>query len=304
MSPAKRFGLMMALTAMWSPSFLFIKLAVTDLPPVTVAASRITLAFIILYALMWWKDISFPRTWSFWSHAILIALFSTAFPFCLFCYAEQTIDSSLAAILNGTSPMFTALLTYLFIPSDRLSLQKILGIACCASGLLLLFAPDLQAGMEGTALGMLAGAVAALCYAIHHVYGKIHFTGHARYVAPTSALMISALILWPFAFWAEAPLYLPVPSLPAILGICGLAVFGTVIAFIIYYQLIETSGPVAMSLVACFFPAGGILLGVLFLGESFTYLQMIASALILIGMAIVNGLLPFAANKKTVIIKE
>lgn len=290
----------MALTAMWSPSFLFIKLAVQEIPPVTVAASRITLALVILYGLMRWKNISFPTSLTFWSHAIIVGLFSTAFPFCLFCYAEQTIDSSLAAILNGTSPMFTALLATTFIPSDRLNFQKCMGIACCAGGLILLFLPNIQEGMTGNSWGMLAVTAAAFSYAIHHIYGKLYFTGHQPFVAPTASLLISSLVLCPFALWMESPFALPAPSLPALLGICGLAVFGTVCAFIIYYKLIEESGPTAISLVACFFPAGGMLLGVLFLGESFSLIQIIAAGLILFGMAIVNQLIPlkFLAPKK------
>lgn len=290
---------MMALTCMWSPSFLFIKLAIKDLPPVTVAALRISLGFIILYLLMKWKKIALPKNTLFWSHALIIGLFSTAFPFSLFCYAEQTIDSSLAAILNGTVPMYTALLSQFFIPSDRLNLQKAVGIACCAGGLLLLFAPDIQEGMTGTAYGMLAGAAAALCYSIHHIYGKLYFTGHRQFVAPTASLMISSLVLWPFALWFENPLALPLPSLSSLLGVCGLALFGTVCAFILYYKLLEESGPIAMSLVACFFPVGGMLLGVIFLDESFSLMQMIAAAMILTGMAIVNQLIPIGAQKRT-----
>lgn len=281
----------LALTAMWSPSFLFIKLAVEDLPPITVAASRIALATVILFMILRWKGYTMPKTWSFWGHAAIVGIFSTAFPFCLFCYAEQTIDSSLAAILNGTTPMFTALIAHLVIPSDRLNLTKTVGILCCALGLVTLFAPNLLAGVTGTTEGMLAATTAAFCYSIHHIYGKKFFTGHKPFVAPTSSLAISALLLWPFALYFERPFELPMPSLSAIGGICGLAVFGTTLAFIIYYKLLEESGPTAISLVACFFPVGGILLGVLFMNETFTILHLVAAAMILFGMGIVNGVI-------------
>lgn len=297
MTPTKRLCLTIALTAMWSPSFLFIKLAIQDLPPMTVAASRILLACLILYCLMKWKNISFPRSLNFWTHAFIVGLFSTAIPFCLFCYAEQTIDSSLAAILNGTAPMFTALLAQFFIPTDKLNFQKLIGILCCAAGLTLLFAPDIQEGLSGTTVGMLAAATAALCYAIHHVYGKKHFTGHQPFVAPTSSLLASSIVLWPFALWIENPLSLPSPSMTSVLGVCGLAVFGTVCAFILYYKLLEASGPIAISLVACFFPVGGILLGFVFLDETFSLLQLFSALLILLGMAIVNGVIPLSKQQ-------
>lgn len=303
MSPVKRFFLMLALTAMWSPSFLFIKLAVHDLPPMTVAASRITLATILLYAIMRWKGYSLPRNPTFWVHATMVGLFSSAFPFCLFCYAEQTIDSSLAAILNGTTPMFTALLAQVFVPSDRLTLQKGVGIACCAGGLAVLFAPDIMLGMNGSTYGMLAGAAAALCYAVHHVYGKKYITGQQPFVAPTASLGIAALLLLPMALIYEQPYAIAMPSLSSVLGVCGLAVFGTVCAFILYYKLLEDSGPIAISLVACFFPVGGMLLGVVFLEETFTLIHFLAAVLILFGMGIVNGVirLKFLEPKRAVI---
>lgn len=292
MSPLRRFLLMLALTAMWSPSFLFIKLAVQGIPPMTVAASRITLAAVIFCVILFWKGYRLPLSPVFWMHAILVGLFSSAFPFCLFCYAEQTIDSALAAILNGTTPMFTALLAQLFIPSDRLTISKGIGIACCAMGLVVLFAPNVMEGMHGSFHGMLAGAMAAFCYSVHHVYSKKYITGLQPYVVPAASLTVSALILWPLTFYYENPYTLSVPSLSSILGVCGLAFFGTVCAFIIYYRLIEECGPTAISLVACFFPVGGILLGVLFLGEKFSYTHLLAAVLILLGMGIVNQVIP------------
>lgn len=299
MSPLKRLLFTLALTAMWSPSFLFIKFAVAELPPMTIAASRITLSFILLFALLRWKRTPLPKSPRFWLHATVVGLVSTALPFSLFCYAEQSIDSSLAAMLNGSSPMFTALLAQLFIPSDRLNLQKGIGIAFCGVGLMVLFAPNLLQGVGGTGYGMLAGVLAAISYAIHHVYGKKYITGYAPFVAPTASLLMAALLLWPAALWNDGVALLPLPSFSALGGVCGLALFGTVIAFIIYYKLLEESGPVAISLASCLFPLGGIVLGVLFLDENLTVMHLVAAALILLGMTLVNQIikLPFISLK-------
>lgn len=306
MSSSKRILLMLALIAMWSPSFLFIKLALLDLPPMTIAASRITLAFCILFCILCIKGYSLPKTLKFWTHATVMGIFSTALPFCLFCYAEQTIDSSLAAILNGTVPMFTALLAHLFIPQDRLNFPKAIGISLCAIGLVSLFAPNLLQGVTGTTLGMLAAGTAAFSYAVQHIYGKKYFTGHKPFIAPTAALLTANLLLWPFAFAFENPLQLNVPSMTAVLGVCGLAVFGTACAFVIYYKLLEQSGPTAISLVACVFPVGGMLLGMFFLGETFTFGNMLSAGLILLGMGIVNQIvpLPFLTAQKPAVEKK
>lgn len=300
MTPIKRVLLTLALTAMWSPSFLFIKLAVQDIPPMTMAACRITGGAFILYLIMRMKNLSLPKDPVFWFHALITGLFSYTFPFCLFPYAETTIDSSLAAIFNGTTPMFTALLAQLFVANDRMNAQKAAGILFCAAGLLTLFAPDIISGnLSGSTMGMLAATTAAISYAVSHIYAKKYVTGQKPFVAPTATLTAGALALIPFAIWNDQPQTLEMPSWTAISGVCGLIAFGTVAAFIIYYKLLEVSGPTAVSLVACFFPVGGLILGVLFLGESLTMLDLIASGLILLGMFVVNQVikLPFLEPK-------
>lgn len=299
MSNIKRFLLMVALTAMWSPSFLFIKLAVQELPPMTTAAMRITLACVVFYLILLWKGEKIPKGKpKFWIHATVVGLFSTAIPFCLFCYAEQTIDSSLAAILNGTTPMFTALLAQLFIPTDRLNLQKTIGIALATCGLFFLFSSDIRE-MHGSIKGMIAATTAAFCYGVHHVYGKKYFTGYKPYVAPATSLMMAALVLWPIVFFVEKPWTISTPPLLSLLGVCGLTFFGTIMAFIFYYKLLEECGPIALSLVSCFFPVGGLLLGMLFLHETFTLTDLMASFTIVLGMCVVNQVvkLPFLEKK-------
>jgi drug/metabolite transporter (DMT)-like permease len=303
MSPFRRLLLIIMLTAMWSPSFLFIKLAVTEIPPMTVAASRVTLAALILAGILLYKRRSLPTTPSFWIHSSIMAFFSSVCPFYLFCYGEQTIESALAAIINGSTPMFTAIMAHFFLPSDKMTLQKGIGVTVSITGLLLLFAPNIEAGLNGTAYGMTAVVVAAICYAISHVYGKKYQTGYAPFVAPTSQLIASAVMLAPLTLIVDKPWLLPTPSLMAVTGICCLALLGTVIAFYLYYKLLESSGPTALSMVACFFPVGGMFLGFIFLGETLTLGGLIASALIFLGLSIVTDVInlkPLLARRRPV----
>ena len=128
MGSLKRFLFILALTCMWSPSFLFLKLAVQDLPPLTTVSLRVSLAACVFLCILKWKAVALPKDLGFWSRISVMALFSSVVPFCLFCYAEQTIESALAAILNGATPMFTAVLAQIFVASDRMNFQKILGV--------------------------------------------------------------------------------------------------------------------------------------------------------------------------------
>lgn len=293
MSPIKRFLLMLALTCLWSPSFLFIKLAVQELPPITVVALRVSLAACVLLAILALRQTPMPKSWGFWMHMCAMALFASVLPFCLFCYAEQNIDSALAAILNGTTPMFTAILAQLFVPSDRMNKQKIFGVLLSCIGVILLFAPKLFEGVSGTTLGMSAALVASFSYAVSHVYGKLYLTGLKPYVAPTTQIIVSSMMVWPLAMYHEQPWTLPIPSMSAMIGVCGLALLGTVGAFILYYKLLEHCGPTAVSAVACFFPLGGMFLGFIFLNEAFSSTGLVAAAIILLGMLSVNEVVSF-----------
>ncbi len=293
MTPIKRFLLMVALTCMWSPSFLFIKLSINEMPPLLVVSLRVTLAAMVLGLILTLKRTSLPANVSFWGRTAIMALFSSVFPFCLFCYAELSIDSAVAAILNGTSLMFTAMLAQIFVPTDKMNVQKSIGIALSSIGVVWLFAPQLQEGVSGTTLGMAAATLAAFCYAVSHVYGKLFITGQKPFIAPTAQLLVSALLLWPVTFYKEQVWTLPMPSFQAIMGVCGLAFLGTVCAFIIYYKLLEHCGPTAISMVSCFFPVGGMLLGFVFLGETFTTNDMLASSTIILGMLTMNDVVSF-----------
>lgn len=199
MSPVKRFLLMLALTCMWSPSFLFIKLAVEEIPPLTIASSRVTLAAIMLTMILYGKGFSFPRDRRFWMCTSIMAFFASVLPFYLFCYAETSIDSALAAIINGTTPMFTAVLAQIFVSSDRMTPQKVLGVLFSCCGVLVLFARQLTDGVNGTMLGLSAATLAAFCYSVSHVYGKLYTTGSKPFVAPASQLVLSSLMLLPFS---------------------------------------------------------------------------------------------------------
>jgi drug/metabolite transporter (DMT)-like permease len=224
MSSSKRFFLMIALTLLWSPSFIFIKLAVEELPPFTIVAARVTLGALGFVGVLLFLGRSLPTNRSFWIHSVMMALFSSVLPFCLFCYAEESIESALAAILNGTSPMFTAILAQMFVVSDRMNAKKAIGIGLGIIGLLFLFAPNILQGMSGTSMGMLAATAASFCYAMSHVYAKTFLTGQKPFIFPAAQLLTSAAILIPVALWYDQPWNLAIPSGYAIGGILGMSI--------------------------------------------------------------------------------
>ncbi|MEZ4516024.1 MAG: DMT family transporter [Chloroflexota bacterium] len=143
----RNLGLLLFLAGLWGPSFLFIKVAVQDVPPITLALVRVAIGAIFLLVILRWQKQSLPRERHVWKALAVVALTHNALPFVLFGWGEQYIDSALASILNGTTPLFTIVMAHFFVEGDRLTPAKVIGVLVGFAGLLLLTLPTLQDGL-------------------------------------------------------------------------------------------------------------------------------------------------------------
>lgn len=293
------FILIVMLACCWGPSFLFIKIAVIDIPPLTLVACRLLLGGSLLWCIM---RLQGHRLWTFRKevlHFFVMGIFACGAPFFLISLAEMQITSSLAAIINSTTPIFTSLLAHVFIPSDRINLNKSLGIILGFLGILVVFLPTAlgQAQVEPLGIGLVF--LASICYAIGMVYSKKNFQGVPSIVGATAQLLAASLMLWPLALIVEQPWALKTPSVPALGGVLGLSVLGTALAFPIFYRIGKIAGATALSTSALLFPVIGIFLGVFVLDEDVGTNAYLGSAMILSGLALANGLIQ-AVPKKVV----
>lgn len=285
----KNFLWLLLLAALWGPSFLFIKVAVAEIPPLTLVMGRVGIAGTLLYFILRAQGRNLPPWGRIWRHFAFAALVQNAIPFVLFGWGEQYIDSALAAILNGTTPFFTLILAHLFISDDRLTPTKSVGTLIGFSGLLLLIAPSLLGGVEATAWGLIGVTVAAACYGIAIVYTRRNLRGLPPLVAPTAQLLLATLFLIPVSLVLEQPFGLSTPSWPALGSLLALSIFGTALAFIAYYRLIERTSATYVSMVTYLVPVFGVILGVVVLNEQLGWNVYLGCTLILLGVMTVNG---------------
>ena len=131
----KNFLLLILLACCWGPSFLFIKIAIKYVDPMVVANLRVIIGAIILYVILKFRKINLPKFGLVWKHFAVMGFFSCALPFSLFATGEQYIDSSFAAILNGSTPLFTLIIAHFSTKNDRLTKSKIIGAAIGFFGL-------------------------------------------------------------------------------------------------------------------------------------------------------------------------
>lgn len=286
----RNFFLLLFLASLWGPSFLFIKVAVAEIPPITLVLARVGIAAVLLYLVLRLQGHNLPGPSRIWGHIAIVALFHNSLPFVLLSWGEQHIDSAIASIVNGTTPIFTILLAHMLTTDDRLTSTKVVGVTLGMLGMVLLVAPSLVGGVEATTLGLLAVIAVSASYGLAMVYSRKHLRGMEPLVAPTGQFLLATLYLLPLVLLIDRPLTLSAPSTQAIASLLALAVFGTALAFIVYYRLIESADASYVSMVTYLVPVFGVILGVLILGERLSWNAYVAFAMILIGVMIVNGL--------------
>lgn len=286
----RNFSWLLLLAALWGPSFLFIKIAVQDIPPFTLVLGRVGIAALLLYLILRLTGRNLPKLGRIWLHFAVVGLFSNALPFTLFSWGEIHIASALAAILNGATPLFTMLLAHAFTADDRLTPVKIVGTTVGFGGLVLLIAPSLWQGVYATAGGLIAVIIATVSYGVAIVYTRQNLRGLPPLVGPTAQLSMATLYILPLSLWLERPFSLPAPSWMAWASLLGLAILGTALAFVVYYYVIERTSATYVSMVTYLVPIFGVTLGVAVLDEQPGWPAYIGCMLILVGVMTVNGL--------------
>ncbi len=285
------------LAVLWGPSFFFIKIAVSEIPPLTLVLGRVGIAAGLLYLLLRLQGQRLPKFGPIWKHFAVIGFFSNALPFTLFNWSELHISSALASILNGTTPLFTMALAHFFVTDDRMTPLKSVGALMGFSGLVLLIAPSLFGGVHATTLGLIAATSAAASYGIALVYTRKYLSGLPRLVGPTAQLLMATVYIAPLALIIEQPWTGPIPSWSAVGSLLFLAVLGTGVAFVFYYRLLERTSATFVSMVTYLVPVVGLALGVFILNEQPGWNAYAGGALILLGVMIVNGAFRFAHRR-------
>jgi drug/metabolite transporter (DMT)-like permease len=286
----KIFGWLAMLALLWGPSFLFVKVAVQDIPPVTLVAVRVSLAAMILYTVLKIQRQRLPTSASTWKHFAVMGLTFNALPFVLLSWAQLHIDSALAAIVNGTTPLFTVILAHLLTREDRFTPAKLGGVLLGFAGLVLLVAPALGTGVQATVWGLLASIAAAASYSLATVYSRQHLRGLPPLIAPAAQLTMAAIYLIPLSLLVERPYMAPLPGWPAIIALLLLTLLSTALPFVIFYRLVEKTSATNLSLVTYMVPVVATILGIVVLHEQPGWNVYLSLVLIVLGVMTVNGM--------------
>ena len=283
-------GYLLLLAVLWGGSFFFVEVILRDLDPLTLVAGRTVVAALTLWVLAAALRRSMPTKWPVWRAFAVQGVLNNAIPFSLLAFGQTEIGSGLAAILNATTPLFTALVAALALSDEALNWGKAVGIGLGFLGVVVMVGPDALAGLLDSVAGQLACLGAALSYGCAAVYARRFRAMGVRPVqAATGQLTMSALVMVALAIGFAAPGDLLAMSATSLAALLAMGVFSTALAYLIYFRLVANAGATNASLVTFLVPATAILLGVAVLGERLALLEIVGMALILAGLAAIDG---------------
>lgn len=281
------FALLLTLAAVWGASYLFIKVGISEIPPFTFVALRLSLGALIMLVLLRVLGHPVPRTWRRWRGFAVMGFLSGALPWSLISWGEQYISSGLAALLQATMPIFTVVFAHLAVKDESMTPAKILGVVVGFVGVGLLMLPELRQGVQASLLGQLAIVASSASYAGGAIYARRELRGQSPLVSTMGQLATGAIIMLPISLLVDRPFDLA-PSVTALGSLLALTVMGTVVAYVIYYALIERTSATFVSTVTFIIPVFGLILGALVLGEPLDMVLWVSLGLILLGVLLVR----------------
>jgi drug/metabolite transporter (DMT)-like permease len=289
------------LCCIWGSTWLFIKIGLADLPPFTFAGIRFVLASLILVTLVAIRGASWPRTRKGWGLIAIVGLLQFTLNYGLVFWGEQHISSGLAAVLQATFPAFGMVIAHFYLPQERMTIAKVLGVLLGIFGVAVIFSDQLSIG--GTMA--LLGSVALVLSALFGSYGNVLVKTYGREVDPmvlAAGQMIFGMVpLLAIALITEGnPLKLRWTVWAAI-SLMYLVVVGSVMAFALYYWLLRNMQVTKTMLIALVTPVVAVLLGMIVLDEKFNWRLLAGGACIIAGLALIvlRKRRPHAAEPET-----
>lgn len=278
---------LLALSILWGGAFLFAKIAVGAIPPLTLVLARVALAALALLVVLRIVGLRLPDGRRPWLDFAGMGILNNLIPFGLIFHGQVEIGAGLAAVINGMTPFWTALIARA-AGAEPLSAGKLAGIAVGVGGLAVMIGPTALAGLDASVLAQLAVVGATVSYGCAGVFGR-RFRALPPMATATGQLSASSLLILPVALLVDRPWTLPVPGAEAVAAVVALALLSTALAYILFFRILASAGATNVMLVTLLIPVSATLLGVAVLGEVVTDRQLLGLALIAVGLACIDG---------------
>ena len=280
--------LLVLLALIWGGAFFFARIAVVEIPPLTLVLARVFLAALTLNLFLLWTNTGQEHSPRLWLQFAMMGLLNNVIPFSLLFYGQQELGAGLASIVNALTPMWSLLIAHVTTSDERLSGGKVFGVLAGFTGVGIMLGGALINGLEDRAFALLAVVSATVSYGMASVWGRM-FSAVSAMGTARGQLSMSSLMILPFTLFFDQPWQLPVPSMQAVGAVILLATVCTAFAYILFFKILASAGAVNISLVTLLVPVSAIFLGIVFLGELLLPRHAIGFGFILVGLLAIDG---------------
>lgn len=293
-------GLLLLLGAIWGGSFFFARIAVSEIPPLTLVLFRVAIAGAALHLFLLVRGPSFATALPHWRNFVALGVLNNAIPFSLIFAGQTALGAGVASVLNATTPFWTIILANAVTTDEKLSWNKVAGVLFGIAGTAVMIGPGLVAGLGGPVWAKLALIAASVSYALALILAK-RFKGVPPVIVATGQLTVSTVVMIPIA--------LAVSGLAGFVGTSGhvwaavlaLALLSTAFAYLLYFTIIARAGATNASLVTLIVPVSAILLGAIFLGERLELFEFAGIVLIAAGLITIDGRMLFRLRSRNAV---
>lgn len=272
---------------LWGSSWAAVKLGLEEVPLFFSLSMRFAVASGILGIIAWIKHLTIPKEYEFWRLVIILCATSFTVPFALIYAGQLQVDSGLSSILFATFPLWVAVLSHYILPNEKMTVWRTMGLILGFLGVIIIFNNNFMvisfSGFVGMGSIILGAIVQALGLVTLRKYGE-------KYHPVTLNLWPMLLSTFPlFIVSLITEDYSTVRFESTTIGtIVYLAIFCTVVTFVIYFWLIKYVEAVILSLSAFLTPVIAVLIAIILLQETMKVTIYVGSIVVLLGVAVAN----------------
>ena len=281
------YALLFGLAALWGSSFIFIKISVDSIPPLTQTTYRLFIGMSLTWLLFALYREALPHSPRIWILIFSSAVVGVALPFWLISWGQTVVTPGLTAILMAIMPLGTLLIAHMLTKDEKFTTWKLLGVGFGIFGVVLLVGPTLLGQLGGEFLNQGAILLGALCYALNAVITK-YLLDIPKLVLVMLIMTFGFFMVLPAAYFYEGPFHFDYDPW-SLIAVFVLAVFHTVIAGFVLVLIVQRQGANFFSQINLLVPLFGVLWAFLIFSERPSINAGIALIFILAGVIVARG---------------
>jgi drug/metabolite transporter (DMT)-like permease len=280
--------LVLLLGLFWGSSFFFVEFLLKYLSPFTIVYLRVCIASIFLILFIYIKGVKFQFTFNNFFNLSIMSILNNIFPFLLITFGQQSTSGGLASILNANTSFVAIILASLFLPLERLSLNRVLGVSIGILGVVIAIGYQNIFQLKNDDLGKYLIIIATISYGFAGVWGKLRLNNLSPIIAATGMLTISTIILTPYAITNHL---VEIYSLNFYIFKYAFifAIICSVFAYFLYFKILESAGAGNLLICTIIIPPSSIFLNAFFLDQNITTNEYLGLIIIILGLIILDG---------------